>query len=90
MLEKRVKTTTLNAIFMDYNISKCKLLKIDCEGAEYEILADAEEFLKKCAHLRGEFHQYKSSGLTVKRAENLEKYCKQFIDDVCVEICKQP
>jgi hypothetical protein len=75
---------------MDYNISKCKLLKIDCEGAEYEILDKAGEFLKKCAHLRGEFHQYKSSGLTVKRAKNLEKYCKLFINDVQVDIHKQP
>jgi hypothetical protein len=66
------------------------LLKIDCEGAEYEILDNAAKFLKKCVHLRGEFHQYKSSGLTVKRAKNLEKYCKQFVRDVQVEICKQP
>jgi FkbM family methyltransferase len=90
VLTERARSTTLEDIFADYNIAKCKLLKIDCEGAEYEILDNAEKFLKKCAHLRGEFHQYKSSGLTVKRAKNLEKYCKQFIGDVRVEICKRP
>jgi FkbM family methyltransferase len=90
VITEQVKSITLENIFAKYNISKCKLLKIDCEGAEYEILTDAGEFLKKCAHLRGEFHQYKSSGLTVKKAEILEKYCRQFIRDVQVEICKQP
>jgi FkbM family methyltransferase len=33
-----VDTTTLEIVFTSYNISKCDLLKLDCEGAEYEIL----------------------------------------------------
>ncbi|MDR1942677.1 MAG: FkbM family methyltransferase [Endomicrobium sp.] len=35
-----------------------KLLKIDCEGSEYEILENTkEENLKKILHFHGEFHE---------------------------------
>ena len=33
-----VRATTLDAIFADQKIEKCDFLKMDCEGAEYEIL----------------------------------------------------
>lgn len=43
-----IKSITFDDIFTNSNISKCKLLKIDCEGAEYEILYNANiENLKK-------------------------------------------
>ena len=37
----RVPTTTLLDIFSEYNIATCNLLKLDCEGAEYDILFGA-------------------------------------------------
>lgn len=34
----QVESITLQKIFYDNNISKCDLLKLDCEGAEYDIV----------------------------------------------------
>lgn len=53
-----VKSITLDEIFKQNNINEVKLLKIDCEGAEYEILYNTSlENLKKTKHMRGEFHE---------------------------------
>lgn len=53
----RVESLTLADIFRQYDIDTVKLLKIDCEGSEYNILGDASpEILGKIAHIRGEFH----------------------------------
>jgi FkbM family methyltransferase len=37
----RVRATTLDEILADNGIERCALLKIDCEGAEHQILASA-------------------------------------------------
>lgn len=34
-----VHSRTLDAIFAEYVQDRCRLLKVDCEGAEYEILS---------------------------------------------------
>lgn len=49
--------TTLAGIFECHQIDHCKVLKIDCEGAEYEILTANEELLDRVEYLRGEFHR---------------------------------
>jgi FkbM family methyltransferase len=36
-----VQSRTLDAIFEEYVQDRCRLLKVDCEGAEYEILSSA-------------------------------------------------
>lgn len=36
-----IQLTTLSSIFSKYTITKCALLKLDCEGAEFEILTHA-------------------------------------------------
>jgi FkbM family methyltransferase len=46
---------TLDGIFERFAISRCKLLKIDCEGAEYEILTSTS-VLDRVDWLSGEFH----------------------------------
>ncbi len=71
------KSITFDDIFNNNNISKCKLLKIDCEGAEYEILYSANvENLKNCEYMRGEFH-----GIEDKR-EKLYNYCNKYIKHI--------
>ncbi len=35
---EKVETITLDKLFADNNIEHCDLLKLDCEGAEYEVL----------------------------------------------------
>ena len=66
-------------IFSNNNISKCKLLKIDCEGAEYEILYSANvENLKNCEYMRAEFHGKKY------KQKDLYNHCNKFIKNIDV------
>lgn len=53
---RRVASTTLDAIFERFSIDRCKLLKIDIEGGEHEVLR-ATAVLDRVEHLRGEFHE---------------------------------
>ena len=78
----QVESITLEEIFKKYNINKLKLLKIDCEGSEYEILYNADtNLLKNIENLRGEFHENKN--LTGeydidKLCEYVSKYIKNY------------
>ena len=55
--KKYVKTFTLAEIFIQYGIKSCDLLKIDCEGAEYEILMNLNKtLLKKIKNIIVEYH----------------------------------
>lgn len=73
-----IPSTTLDHIFDSLGIGKCKLLKIDCEGSEYEILFSTHS-LSKVEYLSGEFHHnqlLQSQGYTV---EGLLKHCESQI-----------
>lgn len=50
-----VASTTLDEIFAEHVPGRCRLLKIDCEGAEHEILP-ATQVLTRVDWLAGEFH----------------------------------
>jgi FkbM family methyltransferase len=50
-----VRSTTLDAIFADNDISRCRVLKLDCEGTEHEILHHTRS-LDKIDFLVAEFH----------------------------------
>jgi hypothetical protein len=52
-----VPTTTLDAIVAELQLEHCDFLKIDCEGAEYEILLNARPAtLRKMRHICLEYH----------------------------------
>jgi FkbM family methyltransferase len=52
-----VKIVTLEDVFTDLEINHCELLKLDCEGAEYEILFGASDAaLAKVRHIAAEYH----------------------------------
>jgi FkbM family methyltransferase len=73
-----VPSTTLDAIFEEHSIARCRLLKIDCEGSEHEILRTAT-VLDRIDYLRGEFHEndfLRQQGYT---ADSLVERCAQFI-----------
>jgi FkbM family methyltransferase len=55
--ERIVETTTLHNIFQENNIERCNLMKVDCEGAEYEILFSAREVLSKIDRIILEYHE---------------------------------
>jgi FkbM family methyltransferase len=50
-----VRSRTLDGIFDEYVPDRCRVLKIDCEGAEYEILSGAR-CLNRVDHLGIEIH----------------------------------
>ena len=54
----RVECVDLKKIFDDNRIEKCDLLKLDCEGAEYDILYSCpEEYLKRIDQIAMEVHR---------------------------------
>ena len=56
-LELNVESLTFTDILNENNIDKIKLLKIDCEGSEYEILYNINKsILTNIEYIYGEFH----------------------------------
>lgn len=54
-----VRTTTLQDVFVEQGIERCDLLKLDCEGAEYEILYGAsDELLSRIGNIVLEYHHF--------------------------------
>lgn len=52
-----VECTTLDAIFEENNITTCIYLKVDCEGAEYDVLLNASQgTLQKIDRIVLEWH----------------------------------
>lgn len=84
-----IPSQTLDSAFDELGIKKCKLLKIDCEGSEHEILQNSG-FLNRIEHLRGEFHINKlleSKGYSIDR---LIAFCSRFVspENIKVDKCK--
>jgi FkbM family methyltransferase len=56
-----VNVWSLNTLFTELQIGHCDYMKIDCEGAEYEILLSAEPaILEKVGRIVLEFHDHLS------------------------------
>jgi FkbM family methyltransferase len=71
---------TLDEVFLVHEIGRCKLMKIDCEGMEYEILHGAR-VLDKVEYLAGEFHASPSLQSQGWCPERLRAYCSSFFAD---------
>ncbi len=53
----QASSTTVSAIFRTHRIGTCRLLKLDCEGAEHEIITGmGRSLLDRVDHIRGELH----------------------------------
>jgi FkbM family methyltransferase len=56
---QRVRTTTLDEIFAANAIGSCALLKLDCEGAEHELLAStSDRTMARIARISVEAHDF--------------------------------
>ena len=54
---ERVQVVTLDEIFERCKVTQCDLLKLDCEGSEYEILFNASPAtLARIHYIAGEYH----------------------------------
>jgi FkbM family methyltransferase len=78
-----VLTTNLDSIIIENNINEIFLLKIDCEGAEYDILYNSD-FLKEniVKNMIGEFHNLKYNTLVNSNYDSLIEYCKKYIHGI--------
>ena len=75
-----IASMTLHQVFSLHEIRSCKLLKIDCEGMEYEILFGAQ-VLDRVEYLVGEFHASPSLQSQGWCPERLRAYCSSFLED---------
>ena len=57
--EVTINMCTLDSIFSKNHIDSIDLLKMDCEGGEYEILLSSEKYLKRIGAITLEYHQMK-------------------------------
>ncbi len=76
--EYTVDSITLNSIFESHQIDRCRLLKIDCEGSEYEILLDTP-CLDRVEFLSAEFHTNEHLSAQGYSPEMLYNHCRRFI-----------
>jgi FkbM family methyltransferase len=53
---ERVRRTTLAALMAEHNLGRIDLLKLDCEGAEWDILPTAESVLPRIRQICMEYH----------------------------------
>jgi FkbM family methyltransferase len=76
-----VSSKTLQQIAETNGINKIKLLKIDCEGSEYEIIYGAPpELLLNIEYLHGEFHIFNHNYDDDYNPDKLYAYCLKYIE----------
>ena len=74
-----VPCTSLDNIIKDNNIDIIELLKIDCEGAEYNIIYGSEIFKQSIIkNIVGEFHSLEYN-IVDNNINKLIEYCKLYI-----------
>jgi FkbM family methyltransferase len=73
-----VESVTLEDIFRDHAIDRCRLLKIDCEGSEYEILLHTPLW-SRIDYLSGEFHMNAHLAAQGYSIDELARHCRQML-----------
>ncbi len=73
-LVQKTQSTTLEQIFEKEKIGHCGLLKLDCEGSEYDILHSApKSIFDKIQAIFLEYHEWSEKGLADALKTHLEK-----------------
>jgi len=80
-----VSAITIDQAFVEYEIQKCKVLKLDCEGAEYEVLRNTD-VLEKIDHIVMELH----INADEVKATTPEAYRDVFISEITNRVAKPP
>src|SRR3990172_6059099 len=83
------ESKTLADIFGDSELDRCRLLKIDSEGAEYDILLNTPaDLLSRIDYIRGEFHTNKRLKAAGHKPAALRKWLRGFGVKVQTDTCK--
>ena len=70
----KVSCVSLSEIFDEHHIERCDLLKIDCEGAEYEILYKCPiKYLRRVVQMAMEVHKGTKPNQNIEFLENYLK-----------------
>lgn len=89
-----VDCISLDKIIENYNITSIELLKIDCEGAEYEILYGSTHFQNNVVkNIVGEFHNMYYNTRVDSSANNgqeLINYCAKYTNIVNLSVLNIP
>jgi FkbM family methyltransferase len=76
-----IKTISLDGLFAKYDIDACRILKIDCEGAEWQCFKDVPvEILQKIDYIIGEVHPDTTAPTTRSPLEFIDLLKGQFVD----------
>jgi FkbM family methyltransferase len=74
-----IPSATLDTVFDALGLESCKLLKIDCEGSEYEILLTTRS-LERVEYLSGEFHFNDLLLAQGHTPEGLRQHCEKYVE----------
>lgn len=79
VISTNVGCITLDEILLEFNIEKCKLMKIDCEGAEYDIIYNSK-LLSRINYIVGEFHENSALQAAGHSWTKLAAYCASKVE----------
>jgi FkbM family methyltransferase len=76
-----VQTISLPGLFEKYNINHCRILKIDCEGAEWQCFRDVPlDILDRIDYIIGEIHPDTTAATERSPIEFLKLLKNRFVD----------
>lgn len=87
----KVEVSTLEEIFTDNKISECDVMKIDIEGAEYEVLLESDtRTLQRIKYLALEFTGHKDSVYLQNNPESFGKLIEHLAEVFNLHIIGKP
>jgi FkbM family methyltransferase len=78
-----VKCISLDDIIMKHNIKNIGLLKIDCEGAEYDVLFSSQKFREHIVgNIVGEYHNLSYNTKCKNNSDELTEYTNKYVSGI--------
>jgi len=86
----KIKTLPLKDIFKKNNLAHCDALKLDCEGAEYDIILNTpRKYLQKIKNISIEYHEYYGDVYELKKVLEKNGFKISFNDKFSVLYAKR-
>lgn len=77
----------LQDVWKDLALDRVRVMKIDIEGMEYDVLYSSGDILKKVDYLTGEFHTNLRLEVKGFRMNGLASWCSNRTNVICIESC---